>query len=358
MKNIILPVILLALSVDISGQSPLLNEFIENYTSEHNFNGTILIRNNSGIIFQRSFGLANIPFRVANNTYTKYKIASITKAFTAVLILQLSEQGKLDLDKTINTYLPTYTGIGGNKITIANLLNMTSGLHNMDEGATLENVLKNGIPQYQTPYTSDEMLMKYCSDSLVTEPGKVFDYNNANYIILGKIIEKISGKSFEENLEEKILKPLKMENSGLLAQQKIVDNLADTYFFRDDLNKMVNDLPVYIENWYAAGAMYSTVYDILKFSDALFGGKLLKQETLNRMFVSGPGEYGLGVWVYKDYEINHRMFTVIKRPGAIMGAQAMLFHVLENGTTIIILSNTATLNMDEFAADIAKNAVI
>jgi D-alanyl-D-alanine carboxypeptidase len=191
----------------------------------------------------------------------------------------------------------------------------------------------------------------------LVEPGKEFDYNNADYIILGKIIERISGKSFEDNLHEKILKPLNMRNSGMLSQCNIVDNLADTYFFREDLKTIVNDLPVYIENWYAAGAMYSTAADILTFSNALFGKKLLKQETLNRMFTSGPGEYGYGVWVYKDYEINHKMFTIIKRPGSIMGAQAMLFHILEDGTTIIILSNTGTTSLDDFAAEIAGQII-
>ncbi len=247
--------------------------------------------------------------------------------------------------------------MAGPRVTISNLLNMTSGMHNMDEGTTLEYVLKNGIPQYQKPYSTDEMLLKYCSDTLVKEPGTEFDYNNADFIILGKIIEKISGKSFEQNLQEKILTPLQMQNSGLLSQHKIIDNLADTYFFRDDLNTLVNDLPVYIENWYAAGAMYSTAGDILKFSDALFGRKLLKQETLNKMFKSGLGEYGYGVWVYNDYEINHKMFTVIKRPGSIMGAQSMIFHILEDNSTIIILSNTGTVSLDDFAAEIAKQII-
>jgi hypothetical protein len=103
--------------------------------------------------------------------------------------------------------------------------------------------------------------------------------------------------------------------------------------------------------------MYSTVADILTFSDALFGQKLIKQETLNKMFTPGHEEYGYGVWVHKDYEINHKMFTIIKRPGAIMGAQAMLFHILEDGATIIILSNTATTSLDDFAAEIAKQII-
>lgn len=138
----------------------------------------------------------------------------------------------------------------------------------------------------------------------------------------------------------------------------MIDRLANTYFQRDDSKVLTNDLPVYMNNWYAAGAMYSTVDDVLKFANALFNGKLLKQETLGKMFTSGLGEYGYGVWVYKDYEINSQMFTIIKRPGSIMGAQAMLFHILEDNSTIVILSNTDKVGLDEFAAKIAQRIII
>ncbi len=356
MKKLILAFALVTLTLinDAFAQSSIADTFINSFTKKNNFNGTILIEQNSKTIYKKSFGFANLSFKIPNATDTKYKIASITKAFTTVLVLQLFEQKKIDLEKSINTYLPDYKGAGGERVTVKMLLNMTSGMRNMDDGLTLESALKNGMPLYQKPYTSDDMLAKFCSDTLVNESGSNFDYNNADFIILGKIIEKISGKTYEQNLKEKILQPLQMTNSGLLSQEKIVDNLADTYFYRDDLKMLVNDLPVYINNWYAAGAMYSTVDDILKFSNALFDGKLLKQETLKQMFTSGLGEYGYGVWVYKNYEINHKMFTIIKRPGSIMGAQAMLFHILEDGSTIIVLSNTGTVSLDDFVAEIAK----
>ena len=148
-----------------------------------------------------------------------------------------------------------------------------------------------------------------------------------------------------------------MTNSGLLSQEKIIDKLADTYFYRDDLKTLVNDLPVYMENWYAAGAMYSTSEDILRFSKALFSGKLVNKESLKQMFTAAYDEYGLGVWIYQDYEINGKKFTIVKRPGSIMGAQTMLFHILEEGSTIIILSNTGTVSLDEFVADIAKRVI-
>ncbi|HEY8896507.1 MAG TPA: serine hydrolase domain-containing protein [Niastella sp.] len=354
MKKIVLVITIFTLVKDAISQPSKADRFIDSFVRKNNFNGTILIEQHSKTVYRKSFGFANFTFKVPNTTDTKYKIASITKAFTSVLILQLYEQGKIDLENPITTYLPDYKGAAGNKVSVKQLLNMTSGIRNIDDGVTLESALKYGMPQYQLPHTSDEMLTNYCSDTLVSKPGTRFDYNNADYIILGKIIERITGKTYDEALKEKILKPLNMSNSGMISQEKIIDKLADTYFYRDTLNILTNDLPVYTSNWYAAGAMYSTADDIAKFSDALFRGKLLKQETLNQMFTSGLDEYGLGVWVYKDYKINHRMFTIIKRPGRIIGAQTMLFHILENNSTIIILSNTGTTSLDNFAAQIAK----
>lgn len=357
MRKLILTVSIFAFINDAFAQPSKAALFIDSFVKKNNFNGTILIKENSKPVYKKSFGFANFAFKVPNTTDTKYKVASITKAFTSVLILQLYEQGKIDLDKTITTYLPDYKGAAGDKISVRQLLNMTSGMRNMDDGVTLESALKSGIPQYQLPHTPDEMLTTYCSDTLVSKPGARFDYNNADYIILGKIIERITGKTFEDALTERILKPLNMSNSGMVSQDKIIDKLADTYFYRDPSKVLTNALPVYPNNWYAAGSMYSTADDIAKFSDALFGRKLLKQETLQQMFTAAHDEYGLGVWVYKDYEINKKMFTIIKRPGSIIGAQAMLFHILENNSTIIILSNTGTVSLDELAANIAKRVV-
>ncbi|MCS3799013.1 serine hydrolase domain-containing protein [Niastella sp. OAS944] len=354
MRKLILIITISTFINDAFAQPSKAALFIDSFARKNNFNGTILIKENSKAVYKKSFGFANFAFKVPNTTDTKYKVASITKAFTAVLILQLYEQGKIDLDKTITTYLPDYKGAAGDKVSVKQLLNMTSGMRNMDEGLTLESALKSGIPQYQLPHTPNEMLATYCSDTLVSKPGTRFDYNNAEYIILGKIIETVTGKSFGETLQEKILKPLNLLNSGMITQEKIIDKLADTYFYRDASKVLTNDLPVYTNNWYAAGAMYSTADDIAKFSDALFGRKLLKQETLNLMFTAAHDEYGLGVWVYKDYDINKKMFTIVKRPGKIIGAQSMLFHILENNSTIIILSNTGTVDLDKFAANIAE----
>ncbi|POY36202.1 hypothetical protein C3K47_10610 [Solitalea longa] len=357
MKKLFWVFILLMHALLSSAQTPKVNSFIESFVSKNNFNGIVLVKQNGKTTYYQSFGFANLSFKIPNTIDTKFRVASITKAFTAVLVLQLSEEGSIDLNKTISAYLPDYKGAGKNKVTIKQLLNMTSGMRNMDAGVSLESALKNGIPQYQRPFTSDELLAKFCSDTLVTTPGKEFDYNNADFIILGKIIERVTGKGYEQYLKEKLLDPLQMLNTGMLSQEKIISKLADSYFYRDDLKSLSNDLPVYWENWYAAGSMYSTAGDILNFSDALFEGSLLKPETMKEMFCSGLGEYGYGVWVYKDYEIGQKKYTIIKRPGSIMGAQAMLFQILEANSTIIILTNTGNVSLDDFAADIAKQII-
>lgn len=356
MKLFIFLLVFLNQAIRLFSQSNEVDSFINSYCKEHNFNGTILVQRNGKTGYHKSFGLANIQFNVQNKNETKYKIASITKLFTAVLILQLYEQGKIDLTQTINIYLPNYKGEGADKVTIHQLLNHTSGMVNIDTVTSIESALKYGIPVYQKPYTPDQLLANFCSDSLITEPGKVFSYNNAEYIILGKIIEKIYSKPFEQVLKENILQPLKMKNSGLLYQHSIVKGLADTYFFRDDLKQLVNDLPVYIENWYAAGAMYATTTDLLKFSNALFGLKLLKKETLSMMTKPGLDNYGYSVWI-SEWIINNKKYTAIKRPGRIMGAQGMLLRFLNTDLSIIILSNTSTTNLDEFVYELSKRLI-
>jgi CubicO group peptidase (beta-lactamase class C family) len=331
-------------------------EFIAGYAASHDFNGTILVRRGGATLYSGSFGLANFQHQVRNTTATRYKIASITKAFTAVLVLQFVEEGRLNLERPIAAYLPSYAGEGARRVTIHQLLNHTSGIENFDRVTSAEEAIRKGIPQYQLPHDTESLLRDYCSGRLVSEPGTKFSYNNADYIILGKIVEAISGADFGAVLRERILAPLGLRDTGMLLQADIVANLADTYFRRDDLARLVPDLPAYPENWYAAGAMYSTTADLAKFSDALFGGKLLKAATLERMLKPGLDGYGYGLWSYET-EVAGRKHRVAKRPGQIMGAQSQLYRFLDTPVTIIILGNTGTTNLDEFVAEIGKRVV-
>ncbi|MGO4778618.1 serine hydrolase domain-containing protein, partial [Lysobacter sp. 2RAB21] len=183
-------------------------------------------------------------------------------AFTAILILQLHEQGRLDLDAPIRTYLPDYRGNGGDRIRVRQLLNHTSGMVNFDKVTDAAQAIRDGLPNYQLPHTPRQLLDRYCSGEPAHEPGAVFDYNNCDYIALGLIIEGLYGRSYEQVVQQRILDPLRLKDTGMLHQRDIVPGLADTYFSRDDGKPLTPDLPAYAENWYAAGAMYSTPRDL------------------------------------------------------------------------------------------------
>lgn len=328
-------------------------EFIDRYAAEHHFSGTVVVQQAGRVGYEKSFGMASLAFKVRNTPQTRYRIASITKAFTAVLVLQLAEQRQLDLQAPIRRYLPDFAGSGGDAITLQQLLNHTSGLPNFDQVKDLQTALSEGVPAYQKPGTPAQLVARHCSGAPVTPPGSTFDYNNCDYLVLGLILEKVSGKTYEALLQERLLQPLHLTQTGLLRQGRIVENLADTYMQREDLHGLADDLPVYAENWYAAGSMYSTAADLLAFSDALFGGKLLKPESLAAMTRPGLDDYGYGVWSYA-MTIAGKPHPVVKRPGRIMGAQTQLFRLVDDDTTVVILANTDAVDLDEFAAAIAR----
>lgn len=335
------------------GQQTPLNQLIEEYATKKNFNGTILIQKDKKIIYEKGLGYANRQFSIPNTIDTKFKIASITKLFTSVLILQLHEKGDIDLNASIKTYLPEYQGEGADKVTIHHLLTNTSGIENIESNPNRE--LKNPwLDVYQKPYTTDQILSKFCSGKLVNEPGNKFSYNNGDYVILGKIIEQRYKKSFDKVLYSMILEPLELKNTGVFYQSAVIPNMSSTYAWNDSLKTFDNDRQAYIENWYAAGAMYSNTQDLLKFINSLFEFKLIKQETLKLLTTPGLDNYGYGVWV-RDVKLNNKSYKTMQRYGRIRGANVVLFRFMDTDTTIIILGNTnAVTDLGTFAIEIGK----
>ncbi|QWF15061.1 serine hydrolase domain-containing protein [Lysobacter capsici] len=333
-----------------------LTAFVDDYAHQHDFSGSVLIVEHGKPLLARQYGLANRAFAIRNDASTKYKIASITKAFTAVLILQLHEQGRLDLDAPMRRYLPDYRGSGGDWVTLRQLLNHTSGLVNFDQVTDAAQAIRSGLPNYQLPHTARQLADDYCSGDLVHEPGAKFDYNNCDYIALGLIIERAYGQPYEQVLQQRIIDPLGLKDTGVLHQRDIVAGLADTYFRRDDGKALTPDLPAYPENWYAAGAMYSTPRDLATFADGWFGGRLVGDKALAAMIAPGLDDYGFGVWSY-PVRIDGRRYHAVKRPGRIMGAQAQLYRIVEAGLTVVVLANTDATDLDEFVARIGKHAL-
>ena len=329
-----------------------LESFIESFAHEHEFSGTILIQDGGAKTYGRAFGLADRAFNVSADANTRYRIASITKLFTSALVLQLRDEGKLDLNGAIKKYLPDFGGEGGDEITIHQLLNHTSGLPQYDTVSSYQEAFADGVEQYQKPIAPDALVKRCCSGKLADKPGAKFNYNNADYFVLGRIIERLDGKSYEQALSDRILRPLGLKETGMLHWDVIVDRLAPTYFFRDDTKSLINDMPVYCENWYAAAGMYSTVADLLTFADALYGGRLIKPASLEKLLAPGLDEYGYGLWSY-SFTRDGKKYKVAKRPGSVMGANGVLYRLLDRNTTIILLANTNRTDLDVFAQKIA-----
>ncbi|OJJ16842.1 hypothetical protein BKI52_33610 [marine bacterium AO1-C] len=320
----------------VVGQLSELKSSIQNYVEKHNFNGTIMIQQKGKTIYQKSYGLANREFKVPNRIDTKYRIASITKLFTAVLIYQLVEKQRIDLDKTIHHYLPNYRGEGAKKVTIHQLLTSTSGIADLE---------KDGDTVYEKRLNSDQVLQKYASGKLEADPGTKFNYNNADYIILGKILENIYAQPFAELLKQRILVPLKMSQSGVF-NYGVVDNLATCYWWNEKTKQLERDVPYFVENYQASGAMYSTANDLLAFATALYqekkliGSKMLKKLLEAKNDVKDKDNYASGLWSY-GYRVNKNLVHHgAARPGNIWGTETMLLRLLEKQTTIVVLSNS------------------
>ena len=199
------------------------------------------------------------------------------------------------------------------------------------------------------PNTIDNIITKYCSGKLRWEPGTQFSYNNSEYMILGKIIEELYKKPYEEVLSEMILRPLHMENSGFAIQRNIIENLAYSYWRDNNTKEYKNNPPLLIENYHASAAIYSTASDLLKFSNGIFEGRLLTPSSLRLLLTTTleSQSYGYGLWV-EYLKINKKVLPVAQRPGLIWGTNSLLTHFLNRDLTIIFVANTNTANLYNF----------
>ena len=337
----VLTLIFILLLQQASAQNPAYAKLLQYYNSQKNFNGAVLVATKGKVDLLSSKGISSRQLGARINTRSKFKIASITKTFTAVMILQLMEAGKLNLNATIGQYFPAYTGEGRDRVTVEHLLTYSSGIPNC------ESYMDDAV--YGMPVSIDSFIIKYCSGKPDTIPGSRFSYNNGDYIILGKIIEKITGKTFAENLQQRILDPLGLRNSGMLYSSDIIPGLVSSYVYNDSLKTFNADKPYYIENYFSAGAMYSTVEDLLTFDQAIFTYKLLKKQTVDLMLTPHPalGNVGLGFWISDGYGALDTPFAY--RPGGIYGSSANWIHVIGANKTIIVLSNTDAANLFEMS---------
>ncbi len=250
--TVILSFALFQASAPAQDKAALIEELMNKYYDYGQFNGSVLVAENGNVIFKEGFGYANMEWDIPNTADTKFRLASVTKQFTAMLIMQLVEEGKINLEGKISDYLPYYRKDVGEQVTVHNLLTHTSGVTNLTNMPP--DVVSKISKQH---YEVKELIEKFCSEDLEFEPGSKYKYSNSGYNILGAIIEEVTGKPYGEVLKEKIFEPVGMNSSGLDNYESIIENRASGYDkgILDYTNTEYLDMSMV----YSAGAMYSTV---------------------------------------------------------------------------------------------------
>lgn len=243
-------ILLLFTLIFSSAYSQSTNSQIKNYLNnlkDSEFSGAILIAENDQIINKRAYGLSSIEYNVKNKIDTKFNIASITKMFTAVAALQLYEQGKIDLDEPIEKYLPNYPNeIVRNSVTVHQLLTHTSGLNNFYVSDS--DKLKNS--DYEQ---ISDFIPLFAKDTLLSKPGTKYDYSGTGFVVLGLIIEKVSGENYYDYIRNNILKPVGMSSTSEIQVDSIIKNKASGYTSGFGQNKSLKKNEYYLTKASPAG---------------------------------------------------------------------------------------------------------
>jgi len=292
---------------------------------------SVLVARNGQILYQKVFGYADVGNRVPVTPETKFRIGSITKQFIASSILKMQEEGKLSVEDKLSKYIPGFPR--GDSVTIRHLLTHTSGIHSYTG--------RPGFLKYVTmPITPAALVDTIKSYPYDFNPGDRYRYNNSGFFLLGFIIEKISGMSLADYLNDNLFKPLGMNNTGVYTTTKVLDHEA--YGYDIENGKIVKAL-----NWDmtwagGAGSLYSTAQDLYTWNEAVFNGKVLSAESMKAAFtpaVLNNGEktdYGFG-WFMSDY----RGSKFISHSGGLHGFLSNIAREPEEKTTVVVLCNSS-----------------
>ncbi len=311
------------------------------------FNGSVLVAENGKVIYKKGFGYANMDWKIPNAPDTKFRIGSITKQFLAMQIMQLVEEGKIKLGSRLSEYLPEYRKDTGGKITIHHLLTHTSGIPSY-----------TGLPGFwsdstRNPYEINYMVKYFHSGDLEFEPGSKYNYNNTGYFLLAVILEKVTGKSYEENLQERIIKPLKMNDSGVDRNVGILEKKANGYLKR--LTGYENEPYFYMLNALGAGDIYSTVEDLYLWDQALYTEKLLSEKYKEIMFTPFLNNYAYGWGNYKvALGESTDSVQVLSHSGGINGFNTRIFRLIKDNHLIVLLNNTGGTSLFEMSKAITN----
>ncbi len=334
----------------IANAASSLDSFLQQQTAQQNFSGTVLIARKGKIVLNKAYGFANYELSAPNTLQTKFRIGSITKQFTAVAIMQLQEKGLLNVHDTISKYISDFPN--GKNITLHHLLTHTSGNFNI---STLPDIVERAKQS-----TTLEKLVDFIKQQKAEfSPGDRYSYNNSGYILLTYIIEKASGKTYAQYLQENIFNPLGMKDSGIDSPIPIIKNRASGY--SKDQTGLIN-APYTDMVWTAgAGQIYSTIEDMYRWHCALQNGTVLCKESIQLMQKAHacdqerPNEcYGYGFYHVK----NTKFGPLLGHRGGTLGFKSAYYYYPEHDLVILILSNFMFAPLKEIILDGIMDIVV
>ena len=334
---------LVATSFAADDTAAKLEKLLNAYHDAGLLNGVVLVADHGRVIYKKGFGYANFEWQVPNTADTKLRIGSVTKPFTAILVLQQVEAGKIRLDAPVTEYLPEYRADTGAKITIRHLLTHTSGIPTYKAPQILEQTSPIGRP---------ELVKKWCSGALEFEPGAGWGYNNCGYLLLGMMLERTTGKTYAELLRERILIPAGMNDSGVDTTQLFLSKRGYGY----EWSPMAGLRPGpynEISTALGAGDIYSTAEDMFRFDQALYGEELLSPKMRELMFTTATQRGGLG-WFIRTAPKEHPAAgrTLQFHEGHMFGFFTMYTRVPETETMVLTIDNTDQDTFDEIQREI------
>ena len=313
------------------------NAYLEGLVSEDLFSGAVLIAQNEEILMEAAYGLADQSLDIPNQIDTKFNLGSMNKMFTAVAILQLAESGKLSLNAPIVNYLPDYPNTEvANQVTIHHLLTHTSGLGDVftEQFAAAPNNFRSNA----------DYLPLFVNEPLLFQPGEQFFYSNAGYVVLGLIIERVSGQGYDDHILQNILETSGMVNTGAFEIDANTPNLAVGYTTQDingnETGVLTSNSTMMPGKGFAAGGGYSTVEDLFHFRNALLDFELLSPESTDLLLTGTvvAGENSRYAYGFFDRMVSGQ--RVIGHGGGAPGVCSFLNMYPDTGYSVIVLSNS------------------
>ncbi len=309
-----------------------LDEYFASVEASGNFMGSVSVTKNGMEIYSNSLGFADVEKQIANNHETVFRIGSISKTYTTVLVLKAVEEKKLSMSQKLSKFFPDIPN--AKKITLAQMLNHRSGIHNFTDDP---DYLKWNID----PVTREVLVEIIAAGGSDFEPGKGPAYSNSNFVLLSLILEKAYGKTYSEILEEKIIKPLSLKNTRYGGKINTEKNQAFSYFRKKNkwLPENETDMSIPI----GAGAVVSTAVDINIFAEALFTGKLVSDKHLEFMKTI-TDHYGNGLFQIPFYDKKGFGHT-----GGIDGFNSVFSYFSSDSVSFSIVSNGLNCNMNDIS---------